>query len=391
MVQELKKTRIAFILPEDQSWTGGVNYLKNLLFAVKTAGLDDFEPILYVGKKTDEKHLELFKDLAEIRKNIIFDKRLWMFRKIMVFLFGRDTLCTRLFIKDQVDIVSHYLLPGSNHSFKVINWIPDFQHVHLPMMFRGFEVKLRNKWLSAGLIDCDRMILSSFDARKDCIAFDPSCEAKTSVLHFVAQCNDSIYTIENIDLVCEQFSIPRKFYYIPNQFWAHKNHSVVFEALHLLKEAGHDIHVVCTGATADYRNSEYFAGVLEKITEYGLQENVHILGLIDYDHVLALFRHSVSVINPSLFEGWSTSVEEAKSVGKNIILSDIPVHREQDPSDACFFHPKKPDLLAAILKEKWELCSGGPDYELEKEAREGLVNRTIEFGRNYQRIINEVL
>ena len=60
MVQELKKTRIAFILPEDQSWTGGVNYLKNLLFAVKTAGLDDFEPILYVGKKTDEKHLELF-------------------------------------------------------------------------------------------------------------------------------------------------------------------------------------------------------------------------------------------------------------------------------------------------------------------------------------------
>jgi glycosyltransferase involved in cell wall biosynthesis len=36
-------------------------------------------------------------------------------------------------------------------------------------------------------------------------------------------------------------------------------------------------------------------------------------------------------VNPSRFEGWSTTVEEAKAVGTPMLLSDIPVHREQAP------------------------------------------------------------
>ena len=57
-------------------------------------------------------------------------------------------------------------------------------------------------------------------------------------------------------------------------------------------------------------------------------------------HVFRLMRQSLAVLQPSLFEGWSTSVEEAKSVGKRMILLDIPVHREQDPPRALFFDPR---------------------------------------------------
>ena len=44
-----------------------------------------------------------------------------------------------------------------------------------------------------------------------------------------------------------------------------------------------------------------------------------------------------ALINPSRSEGWSTTVEEAKSFGVPMILSDIDVHREQTGGTARYF------------------------------------------------------
>jgi glycosyltransferase involved in cell wall biosynthesis len=74
------------------------------------------------------------------------------------------------------------------------------------------------------------------------------------------------------------------------------------------------------------------------------------LGLIPFDDVLALNAAADAVLNPSLFEGWASSVEEAKSLGTPLILSDIDVHREQAPS-AQFFSPRNPEALGARLIE----------------------------------------
>ena len=57
--------------------------------------------------------------------------------------------------------------------------------------------------------------------------------------------------------------------------------------------------------------------------------------MIPADHVHALMRTStVSSIDP--IEGWSTTVEEAKSFGALMILSDIEVHREQTDGTSCY-------------------------------------------------------
>jgi hypothetical protein len=36
------------------------------------------------------------------------------------------------------------------------------------------------------------------------------------------------------------------------------------------------------------------------------------------------------------------TVEETKSIGKTIVLSDIPIHREQAPASALYFDPSTP-------------------------------------------------
>jgi hypothetical protein len=45
------------------------------------------------------------------------------------------------------------------------------------------------------------------------------------------------------------------------------------------------------------------------------------------------------MLQPSVHEGWSTCVEEAKTLGKLLILSDIGVHREHWPDNQFFFEP----------------------------------------------------
>ena len=64
-------------------------------------------------------------------------------------------------------------------------------------------------------------------------------------------------------------------------------------------------------------------------------------------------RLSHSMINPSLYEGWSTTVEEAKSLGVPMLLSDIPVHREQAIGKAQFFDPHSVNDMASKLLEAW--------------------------------------
>jgi glycosyltransferase involved in cell wall biosynthesis len=57
-------------------------------------------------------------------------------------------------------------------------------------------------------------------------------------------------------------------------------------------------------------------------------------------------KGAVALLQPSLYEGWSTLVEESKALGRFVILSDLPVHREQITTNVAFFDPYNADELA---------------------------------------------
>src|SRR5207247_11019779 len=81
----------------------------------------------------------------------------------------------------------------------------------------------------------------------------------------------------------------------------------------------------------------------------GLEQSFIVLRLIPHDHVLALMRSCSALINPSAFEGWSTTVEEAKAMGTPMILSSLRVHKEQAGEKAVYFHKDSAHQLATIL------------------------------------------
>ena len=149
--------------------------------------------------------------------------------------------------------------------------------------------------------------------------------------------------------IIKQYSLPERFFFLPNQFWRHKNHQVVLDAVAALKSRGLDVVIAASGSKDDPRDPAYFDSIMRQISERSLSHNFRYLGMIPLSHVYALLRSSVALINPSRFEGWSTTVEEAKSFGVPMILSDLDVHREQTAGMAMYFGTDDPASLADRL------------------------------------------
>jgi len=189
----------------------------------------------------------------------------------------------------------------------------------------------------------------------------------------------------------QQYNLPDRFIYLPNQFWKHKNHGVVFKALKVLRAKGLKPFVVMTGNPVDVRNPMYLASLLEEISLMGVRDQVAILGLVPHTMVYILMRNSAFVLNPSFFEGWSTTVEECKSLGKRMILSNLNVHQEQAPAKSSYFNPNSEQDLAEKIEDFWNDGAADIDIELELEARSNYLERSKDFADRFLRIIKEAL
>jgi len=163
------------------------------------------------------------------------------------------------------------------------------------------------------------------------------------------------------------------------------------EALTLLKPRFPEIVVACTGSTFEFHKPGFFSKLIKLVRQRGLEQNFRYLGVVPHEQIYPFMRQSLAVLQPSLFEGWSTTVEEAKSLGKSVLLSALPVHLEQDPPGGVYFDPHDPQALASCLIAAWREKSPGPDLLLEDQARQRLPLRTRLFGQEFMRIASEVI
>lgn len=375
--------KIGFIGAVSKEWMGGLNYFKNLLYAISTLENKEIEPIVFVGTKTAEDIKEMFREYAQVVEHSIFDRKSfrWFYWKLSQRLFQTHYVLEKLLKKYDIDVLSHSNFVNLT-SCKTINWIPDFQHLHLPNMFSSTEIKHRDTHFLKLAQFSDAIVLSSFDAFNDFNSFAPQYSSKTNVLQFISQPDKKYFDLNTEDekKLREKYNLFTPFFYIPNQFWKHKNHITVFKAVKLLREQGVNITIVCTGHLQDYRNSKHIDTLTDFISNHHLENQIRLLGLVDYADVFALIKFSEAVINPSLFEGWSSTVEECKSVGKNMILSDLGVHKEQYP-EALFFQRHDVKDLAYALKK----------HNYANEGSFNLQNQTQSFALQYQNIVKKVI
>jgi glycosyltransferase involved in cell wall biosynthesis len=374
---------------EKTPWTGGLNYLKSLVLATNSVAEANGARILIVTNLGNSDNLK-----SSFPNNTILESK-WLgkigphriLRELHRRLSGNDTVFSQYLRRQGIDVLSHGPPLGLGAAVPSITWIPDFQHIHLPNYFSKDVLDEREKNLRRACRDATRIVLSSESTRRDFSKIAPLSVEKASVLRFVSlppnqPAQDPNITLDRLGLTGQRFL------YMPNQMWIHKNHILVFKAVREISKRIPDILVVTTGEKSDFRSPNHPATLEKYVAENNLKKNIKILGSVNYSEVSTLFWNCHAIINPSQFEGWSTSVEEAKTLGKPLALSNLDVHREQTSGNARFFDCGSVEGCVHAIEAVWKQSSPPPNVDL-VTSRYKVSQK--EFGSSFLRITSKAI
>lgn len=370
------RKKIGILFNFSGSWLGGVYYVQNIIKALNFLG-DDEKPeiIIFYKKELSNFALEIdYKYLTTVEWNFesVYKGFLksWIYRK-NVFV---DQIINEYDLDGVYPLYDH---PVSHKKVKgnaiLAAWFPDLQHKFYPNYFNKLNLILRELRLKLILKNASTLVVSSFDVKNHFKKFYKiKTDFKIKVLQFV-----SIIDNFNVDFnkIKIKYNLPDEYFMVSNQFYEHKNHIILFKALGYLKSQNKNLKVVLTGKMEDYRNPVFIENLKQAINKDKIEDNIKMLGVIPREEQLCIMQNSKAIIQPSLFEGWSTVIEDAKSLQRPVICSNIPIHKEQLEDLGTYFNPSNYKELASLME--------GFESTTNVEIYDKYENRVTNFARNF--------
>ncbi len=132
---------------------------------------------------------------------------------------------------------------------------------------------------------------------------------------------------------------PGEFLLYPANFWPHKNHLRLFEALRLVGGESRP-KLVCTGAPNK---------LMRTLRAEAPAELVIFAGYVSEAELAALYEACAALIFPSLYEGYGMPVAEAMARGKPVLCSNVTSLPEVAGGAAIFFDPLEPSDIARAI------------------------------------------
>ena len=382
----VRRKRIGLIFTVDPNWMGGTYYILNLINALNTLP-DSQKPelILLCSSEDDYRYAKDYTKYPFLSYRLTFKPKKIdipkLINKVSRRLIGKSIIPASSF-SEKVDAV--YPVIDSmqiNTPTAKIYWIPDFQEIHYPDFFTKSELNRRRQKNMRIAQQGQNIIFSSNDALKDFQQnYDCKRNINTAVVHFASSIPS--YHHSSTKAILQKFNIDRPFFFCANQIWQHKNHLTLFKAVNELKKQGLNPLLVCSGGTIDYRNKEYSDFLQRYISENNLKKNIILPGFISREELVCLMSECIAIVQPSLFEGWNTGVEEAKALNKFMIVSDIPLHREQIKNNVKFFSPLNYRQLSEVMRTIMEKAPEIEPYNYENSIRN--------YGCDFMNYINNI-
>lgn len=371
----VERKQIALIYTYNDNWIGGTYYILNIIKSLNY--LDDvLKPFLTIIHD-DDSSIQVIKGLdyphiSFIKVRLKFNLFEKVSNKLSMIIFKKRLIRLNLgkAFKNVYPVSDEISTAKLQHFYY---WIPDFQEHYLPHFFSKKEIALRIIQQKTIVSSSVPVVFSSNNALEDFNKFYEGNRNKKKILRFVSILSDE-YKQVNLDKLLIKYNISEPYFIVPNQFWRHKNHILVLEAIKLLKNSGHKFNLVFTGKEYDHRNPDHVRNLKSFTVDNNLTNEIKFLGFIDRNDQLQLMKNSIAIIQPSLFEGWSTVVEDTKALNHFILLSDIPLHREQIADNCIFFDPHSAiSLFDAMQQALLSIKIADNNYNM----------RIVEFANNF--------
>lgn len=257
--------------------------------------------------------LSVFSKLViELRRNLFFLKlfrRFCKHNKFEAFLFKNDV--------DLVYFVSPCPLAYACENINFIFTIWDMAHrdcVELPEVRDGREIERRDHLYIYACSKATALVVDSQEAKALSVRRYLIDEARVFVKYFLPS-----YFLKSVKADNEWLQnqgMKPDFLFYPAQFWPHKNHIVILEALRKLKSQGVRVDVVFSGGD---RGGKKF--IESKVKEYDLEAQVYFLGFISSEQLRACYENCCALIMPTLFGPSNIPPLEAYMFNRPIIYT----------------------------------------------------------------------
>jgi glycosyltransferase involved in cell wall biosynthesis len=267
--------------------------------------------------------------------------------------------------------------------------VHDLQHAFRPELFSPQQQRLRARQLAELCRHAARLICVSEFVRDSLLATVPVDPGRVVVIRHGLLREVAAEEPESAKPALARLGVVRgEFLLYPANFWPHKNHLRLLEALaqHVARRPGSRLRLVCTGAL-DERAQRLHA----RAAELGLGDRVTFPGYLPEAELGALLRSCRAVIYPSLFEGFGLPVLEAMAAGRPVLCSDTTSLPEVAGDAAFYFDPTDPAAIAGAI----ERLEADPLLATELIARGRARARTFgtrrEMAAAYLRVLREVV
>lgn len=156
--------------------------------------------------------------------------------------------------------------------------------------------------------------------------------------------DDDAYQTGFVDIK-QKYQINGNYIYYPAQFWAHKNHVYILEAVALLKEK-HDIELYAVFSGSDKGNLNHVLAIAELLE---IKHLVKYVGFVSNKEVPYLYKQSLALVMPTYFGPTNLPPLEAFQLEVPVIYSDLPGLREQVGDAALLVDLSNPQSLVDQL------------------------------------------
>ena len=336
--------------------TGLGNYSRTLIKSLVKHYLEH-EYVLYSPKPTEN---AIFADIQNF-KNVTVKTPQSRFQKLFGGSIWRSLQLGNHIKADQLDLyhgLSHELprnIHRSRPQTKSIVTIHDLIFMRYPDLYAPIDrLTYRQKWKHA-CQQADKIIAISEQTKSDIIEFLGIESNKIEVVY--QSCHPSFYDYNDAmflqhglfkqDNIEVPYDLPEEYILYVGSITERKNLLTIAKALRIMK-GSLDPHLVVVGNGGDYKQK-----VLEYLQKHDLQKSVTFLNNIPNQHLPNIYRKALTMVYPSIFEGFGIPIIESLFSRTPVITSknDCSCFREAAGEGAIYVNPLDAEELAHAIEE----------------------------------------